>query len=68
MLRRGLQQALNIKFRLLASGASLADAMEKHAVYFDELCLSVVHVGENTGQLTATDQQPTANKERPISK
>jgi len=35
----------------VAAGVSLADAMEKHTAYFDELCVSVVHVGENTGQL-----------------
>jgi type II secretory pathway component PulF len=35
----------------VASGADLADAMKKHASYFDELCISIVHVGEHTGAL-----------------
>ena len=35
----------------VTSGVDLADAMKKHTSYFDELCVSIVHVGENTGSL-----------------
>jgi len=35
----------------VASGAELADAMKNHTAWFDELCVSIVHVGENTGAL-----------------
>lgn len=35
----------------VASGVSLAEAMRLHGRYFDELCVSVVEVGENTGSL-----------------
>ena len=35
----------------VASGTSLAEAMERHPEYFDELCHNVVQVGESTGGL-----------------
>ncbi len=35
----------------VAAGLSLADAMNRHSGYFDELCVSIVRVGENTGHL-----------------
>lgn len=35
----------------VAAGASLADAMDQQSAYFDEMCVSIVRVGENTGQL-----------------
>ncbi len=35
----------------VAAGAKLADAMEDYPAYFDELCLSIVDVGEQTGAL-----------------
>ena len=35
----------------VAEGVSLADAMAAQPTYFDELCVSIVRVGENTGAL-----------------
>lgn len=35
----------------VASGISLADALARHRRVFDELCVSLVEVGENTGHL-----------------
>jgi type II secretory pathway component PulF len=35
----------------IASGASLADAIQGWPTYFGELCVSIVRVGENTGTL-----------------
>jgi len=35
----------------VAEGVSLADAMARHPFYFEELCTSIVRVGENTGSL-----------------
>ncbi len=35
----------------VASGRSLADAMEERGDFFDDTCVSVVRVGENTGSL-----------------
>ncbi len=37
----------------VAAGAGLAEAMGRHAAYFDELCVSIVRVGENTGGMDA---------------
>lgn len=38
----------------IAAGGNLAEAMEKHPTYFDELCTSIVRVGENTGSLESS--------------
>jgi type II secretory pathway component PulF len=35
----------------VAAGTALAEAMERHETYFDNLCVSIVSVGENTGRL-----------------
>jgi general secretion pathway protein F len=35
----------------VAAGISLAEAMRQRPECFDELCVSIVHVGESTGQL-----------------
>jgi len=35
----------------VAAGGSLADAMERRQEYFDELCVGIARVGENTGTL-----------------
>ncbi len=35
----------------IASGSSLAEAMSSHPLYFDSLSVSIVQVGENTGEL-----------------
>ena len=38
----------------VAAGNSLADAMARQGTYFDDLCVSITRVGENTGTLDAT--------------
>jgi len=38
----------------IAAGCDLADAMARHPTYFDELCVSIVSVGESTGSLEAS--------------
>ena len=35
----------------ISAGTSLAEAMDQHPVWFDELCVNIVRVGENTGSL-----------------
>jgi type II secretory pathway component PulF len=35
----------------VAGGASLADAMDRHDAYFDTMALSIIRVGESTGNL-----------------
>lgn len=35
----------------VAAGVSLAEAMDRHRAYFDELCVSIVRVGQSTGGL-----------------
>jgi general secretion pathway protein F len=35
----------------VAAGVSLADAMAQQGAFFDEMCVSIVRVGESTGQL-----------------
>jgi general secretion pathway protein F len=37
----------------IASGSSLAEAMGRQPLYFDSLCVSIVQVGESTGELAA---------------
>jgi len=37
----------------VAAGSGLAEAMERHGAYFDELSVSIVQVGQSTGALDA---------------
>lgn len=54
-LERQHKHALKVVIQEIAdqisSGASLAEAMERQPMYFDSLCVSIVQVGENTGEL-----------------
>ncbi len=47
----------------VAAGVNLADAMAKHADYFDELSVSIAAVGENTGSLAAALERLAEFKE-----
>ncbi len=48
----------------VAAGTSLADAMNQQPAVFDELCVNLVRVGENSGTLDATLHRLAAFKER----
>jgi len=48
----------------VAAGASLAEAMDLHGSYFDELAVSIVRVGENTGSLDVALRQLAEFKEK----
>ena len=48
---RRFQPVLQLLADRIASGSSLADAMAAQNEYFDELCVSIVQVGESTGSL-----------------
>ena len=48
---RGLGTVIQDLGDRVASGAALAEAMERHPTYFDALCVSITRVGENTGSL-----------------
>lgn len=47
----------------LESGVNLATSMQSHPDIFDEMFISMVHVGENTGQLEDAFQQLAASLE-----
>lgn len=48
----------------VAAGAGLAEAMGRHTSYFDELCVSIVRVGENTGVMDAALMRLAGFKEK----
>jgi type II secretory pathway component PulF len=48
----------------IAAGVGLAEAMKQHPLYFDELCTSVVAVGESTGALETALRRLADFKER----
>ena len=48
----------------VAAGVSLADAMASQSAYFDEMCVSIVRVGENTGQLEVALKRLAEFKEK----
>jgi type II secretory pathway component PulF len=48
----------------VAAGLSLADAMDRQGAYFDELCVSLVRVGENTGALETALKRLAEFKEK----
>ena len=58
---RGVIQDLADK---VAAGQSLADAMERQSLWFDELSTNIVRVGENTGSLDKALLQLAEFKEK----
>lgn len=50
----------------VAQGTSLAEAMDRQRVYFDEMCVSVVRVGESTGSLDVALKRLADFKERAL--
>src|SRR5579862_3820760 len=48
----------------VAAGASLAEAMREHPHVFDDLCVSITEVGEDSGTLDATLERLARFKER----
>jgi type II secretory pathway component PulF len=48
----------------VTAGVNLGDAMSAHKEYFDDLCVSIVAVGENTGSLDAALQRLADYKEK----
>lgn len=48
----------------ISAGSSLADAMKQHPAWFDKLCVSIVHVGENTGDLDSSLKRLAEFKEK----
>jgi type II secretory pathway component PulF len=48
----------------VVAGVSLADAMDRQRAYFDELCVSIVRVGENTGALETALKRLAEFKEK----
>ena len=48
----------------IAAGGSLAEAMAKRPAYFDELCVSIVQVGESTGALETSLDRLAEFKEK----
>jgi type II secretory pathway component PulF len=48
----------------VAAGTSLADAMDRQGAYFDELCVSIVRVGESTGALETALKRLAEFKEK----
>lgn len=48
----------------VASGVSLADAMAEQDAHFDEMCVSIVRVGENTGQIDSALRRLADFKEK----
>ena len=49
--RRHLRVVIQDLADQVTAGSSLAEAMGRHEGVFDELCVSIVHVGESTGGL-----------------
>ncbi|NQU74917.1 MAG: type II secretion system F family protein [Planctomycetes bacterium] len=52
--RRHFKAVLQHLSDRIATGESLADGLQKHPAYFDELCVSIVRVGESTGSLESS--------------
>ena len=50
----------------VSSGVGLAEAMREHPMVFDELCVSITEVGENSGFLEASLQRLAEFKERSL--
>lgn len=48
----------------VSGGSALADAMASQAIYFDEMCVSIVRVGENTGVLESALKRLADFKEK----
>lgn len=59
-----LREALFDVITQLERGRTLSSAMHNHPSIFDQLFVSVVHVGENTGQLDAAFEQLSEYLER----
>ena len=63
--RRGRFAAALLALRdRISGGASLADAMREQPGVFDELCVSITEVGENSGTLEAALERVAEFKER----
>ncbi len=58
-----LRETLYDVARRLESGNSLATSMQAHSKIFSELFISMIHVGENTGQLETAFQRLSENLE-----
>jgi len=58
-----LQETLLDVSRRLESGVNLASSMQAHSTVFSELFISMIHVGENTGQLETAFKQLSENLE-----
>ncbi len=52
-----LKEALNDVIRQLEGGVTLASSLQTRSDLFDELFISMIHVGENTGQLDSAFNQ-----------
>jgi type II secretory pathway component PulF len=61
---RGLKSVVQQLADSVAAGESLADAMGRHGGFFDELCTSVVRVGENTGAMEQSLQRLAQFREK----
>ena len=51
-------------FDQVSAGVSLAEAMSRHPLFFDELCVNIVRVGENTGSLESALRRLADFKEK----
>ena len=58
-----LQETLVDVSRRLESGINLASSMQAHPTVFSELFISMIHVGENTGQLETAFKRLSENLE-----
>src|SRR5690606_24992014 len=58
-----LKEALLDVVRRLESGINLAGCMQAHPRIFDDLMVSMIHVGENTGKLEEAFKQLASNLE-----
>ncbi|MFT6905233.1 MAG: MSHA biogenesis protein MshG [Oleiphilaceae bacterium] len=58
-----LKEVLYDVARRLESGINLASSMQAHSNIFSELFISMIHVGENTGQLDAVFKRLSENLE-----
>jgi len=62
--RRGFKAVVEQLADQVARGTSLADAMAARPAYFDEMCTSVVRVGESTGSLESALERLAEFKEK----
>lgn len=64
--RRGFRTVVQQLADQVAQGTSLADAMDRQGGVFDEMCVSVVRVGETTGSLDAALRRLADFKEKAL--